>query len=81
MSSTDQEDKKPEADALLMDNAITSNLHASKENVDVGNDAIDEQHDSDIEKDDVIISQSKPPDDLTMFESNVSAESMTLGII
>eukprot|EP00957_Ditylum_brightwellii_P098747 7522421-Ditylum_brightwellii.AAC.1 len=54
MSSTDQEDKKPEVNTLLVENAIISSVHASKEDFDVGINATDEQCNSNSEKDGVI---------------------------
>eukprot|EP00957_Ditylum_brightwellii_P157486 11986224-Ditylum_brightwellii.AAC.1 len=73
MSLTDQEDKKAERNALLMESAIISSAHASKEDFDVDINATDEQRNSDSDKDDVIKSQSNSPNELTMFRGNVSS--------
>eukprot|EP00957_Ditylum_brightwellii_P084429 6420036-Ditylum_brightwellii.AAC.1 len=78
MSSTDQEDKKPETNTLLAENAITLGVHASKEDFDVGINATEEQCDSDIDKDDIIKLQSNSPNELTTFKGNVSAALMPL---
>eukprot|EP00957_Ditylum_brightwellii_P007174 544858-Ditylum_brightwellii.AAC.1 len=78
MSSAEQESKNAKSTIVLAKNAIISRVHATKEDLDIGMNASNEQCSSKEDNDDGMNSQSNSPNELTTLEGNVTPTIMPL---